>query len=324
MVSAVQFIVALVLLSKLLPSWQVQLKLSIASLFEHAMTKDIGEGEWVHSIRGLFLEVLLPLLEMGGTLLLFSLAANFAITKMGFSLKRLTPKFTNFNPISRFRELPSRNLSSVAEAAILLALLAVTIFSFVRQNINDLLRMPFQSVPVAAAQIGGFLQGLLWKAAALFVVFGSVDLFRQYRKHMSGLRMSKQEIREEHKRTEGDPQLKARIRRLRRDLLRRQMMREVPKAAAVIVNPTHFAVAIRYEAETMPCPVVVAKGKNWLALRIRQIATEHQVPIIENPPLARALYEAIDVGRAIPPEFYKAIAEILAYIYRLMGSKLPT
>jgi flagellar biosynthesis protein FlhB len=323
-VSAVQFIVTLVLLEKLLPSWQGQLKLSIASLFEHAMTKDIGETEWIHSIRSVLLDALLPLLKMGGTLLLFSLAANFAMTKMGFSLKRLTPKFTNFNPISRLRELPSRNLSSVAEAAVLLILLAVTMFSFVRENTTALLRMPFESVPTAAAQIGAFLQALLWKAAALFVVFGSVDLFRQYRKYMSGLRMTKQEIREEHKRNEGDPQLKTRIRRLRRDLLRRQMMREVPKATAVIVNPTHFAVAIRYEVETMPCPVVVAKGKNWLALRIRQIATEHQVPIIENPPLARALYQAIDVGRAIPPEFYKAIAEILAYIYRLMGRKLPT
>ena len=146
-----------------------------------------------------------------------------------------------------------------------------------------------------------------------------LDLFREQRKYNDRLRMSKQEIKDEHKRNEGDPQTKGRIRRLRRDLLRRQMMREVPKATAVVVNPVHFAVAIRYDSDSMACPVVVAKGKNWLALRIRQLAVENEVPVIENPPLARALYEAIEVGRAISPEFYKAIAEILAYVYRMMG-----
>jgi flagellar biosynthetic protein FlhB len=134
--------------------------------------------------------------------------------------------------------------------------------------------------------------------------------------------MSKEEVREESKRNDGDPQMKARIRRLRRDFLRKRMMQDVAKATAVVVNPTHFAVAIRYEVESMASPVVVAKGKNWLALRIRQIAVENQIPVIENPPLARALYGAVEVGRAISPEFYKAIAEILAYVYRIMGRGL--
>ena len=135
--------------------------------------------------------------------------------------------------------------------------------------------------------------------------------------------MSKQDIKQENKRNDGDPHVKQRIRRLRRELLRRRMMQQVPQATAVVVNPTHFAVAIRFDSETMSSPVVVAKGKNWLALRIRQVAIESQVPIIENPPLARALYGAVDVGSSISPEFYKAIAEILAYVYRLMGRKLP-
>jgi flagellar biosynthetic protein FlhB len=100
------------------------------------------------------------------------------------------------------------------------------------------------------------------------------------------------------------------------------MMQDLAKATAVVVNPTHFAVAIRYEIESMSSPVVVAKGKNWLALRIRQVAVENQIPVIENPPLARALYDAVEVGRAISPEFYKAIAEILAYVYRIMGRGL--
>ena len=167
------------------------------------------------------------------------------------------------------------------------------------------------------------VESLLWKACAVFMIFGAIDLFRSYRKHMSGLKMSKEEIKQENKQNEGDPHIRSRIKRLRRDLLRRQMMKDVPTATAVIVNPTHYAVAIKYDAETMPCPVVVAKGKNWLALRIRQVATQHEVPIIENPPMARALYGAIDVGRAVPPEFYRAMAEILAYIYKMMGRDVP-
>jgi flagellar biosynthetic protein FlhB len=117
--------------------------------------------------------------------------------------------------------------------------------------------------------------------------------------------------------------MKARIRRIRRDLLRHQMMKEVPKATAVIVNPTHYAVALRYSMDSMATPVVVAKGKNYLALRIRQRAMEHQVPIIENPPLARALYGSVDVGQEIPANLYRAVAEILAYVYKLMNGRLP-
>ena len=116
--------------------------------------------------------------------------------------------------------------------------------------------------------------------------------------------------------------MKARIRRLQRDVLRRRMMKEVPTATAVIVNPTHFAVAIRYDLDTMAAPLVVAKGKNYLALRIREKAIENQVPIIENPPLAQALYKSVEVGQEIPPHLYRAVAEILAYIYRLMNGRL--
>ena len=171
--------------------------------------------------------------------------------------------------------------------------------------------------------LGGALMQLFWKAAGLFMVFGAVDLFRQMRRHQQDLRMSKQEIREEMKDVEGNPQMKSRIRRIQRDRARRRMMQEVPKATAVVVNPTHFAVAIRYHMESMAAPLVVAKGKNYLALRIRQRAVENQVPIIENPPLAQALYKSVDVGQEIPPHLYRAVAEILAYIFKLMNGRMP-
>jgi flagellar biosynthesis protein FlhB len=130
--------------------------------------------------------------------------------------------------------------------------------------------------------------------------------------------MTKQEVRDEAKETEGNPQIKGRIRRIQRDLARRSMMKEVAKATAVIVNPTHYAVAILYEMESMAAPRVLAKGKNYLARRIRELALEHAVPIIENQPLAQALYKSVEVGQEIPAHLYRAVAEVLAYIFKLM------
>ena len=179
------------------------------------------------------------------------------------------------------------------------------------------------ALPISSlARVGLTLETLLWRAAGLFLLIGVIDLLWQRHRYMKQLKMSKQEIREESKESEGNPQIKARVRRIQRDMARKQMMKEVAKATAVVVNPTHYAVALRYLPEAPGAPRVVAKGKNFLAARIRQRAIEHQVPIVENPPLARALYSAVDVGHEIPAHLYRAVAEILAYIQRMLG-KLP-
>jgi flagellar biosynthetic protein FlhB len=190
-----------------------------------------------------------------------------------------------------------------------------------RDHLDQYVTMPLRSPGAGARYLAGSLETLLWKASAAFLLFGFVDLFRQRRRYMRDLRMSKQEIKDELKEVEGNPQMKARIRRIRRDLLRRRMMQQVAKATAVIVNPTHYAVAIRYEMASAGAPVVVAKGKNFLALRIRQRAVENQVPLIENPPLAQALYHTVEVGQEIPANLYRAVAEVLAYIFRLMHGR---
>jgi flagellar biosynthesis protein FlhB len=320
---AVQFIAFVAVTGKLLPGWFGQLENSMRRLFTDTLTRDIGAAEWPSLLEGVLAETLIPLLLLGAILLTVTVAAHLSLTRFGFSLDRLAPQLSRLNPAARWRDLPAQNLKSAVEAVLLLGALSLAVKSFWTEHAALLFRLPFEGVRPAASEAGGLIEGLLWKASALFVVFGAFDLMQQYRKYMSGLRMTREEVREENKRNEGDPQIKQRIRRLRRELLRRQMMQAVPKATAVVVNPTHFAVAIRYEMESMSSPIVVAKGKNWLALRIRQVAARNEVPIIENPPLARALYGAVEVGRAISPEFYKAIAEILAYVYKLMGRRLP-
>jgi flagellar biosynthesis protein FlhB len=264
-----------------------------------------------------------PLLAGAALVWLAGLAAQLGITGFGLAGGRLAPDLSRLNPISKLRDLPSQNLTSAMEALVLLPVLGFSLSAVLTSQGPQLMSLPAAPLKLGVQLLGASVADLLWKAAGVFVVFGAWDLLRQRRKHLQSLRMTKQEVRDEHKESEGNPEIKARIRRLRRELLRRRMMAEVPAATAIVVNPTHFAVAIRYSASAMAAPKVVAKGKNWLALRIREVGLRHQVPIVENPPLAQALYKSVEVGQEIPPHLYRAVAEILAYLYRLMNGHLP-
>jgi len=196
--------------------------------------------------------------------------------------------------------------------------MAFAVYTIARANLTNYAGLARVGVWPALIVIGGSLKDLLWKAAFFFLIIGGLDFLRVNRRHNKSLRMSKQEVREELKETEGNPQIKGRIRRIQRDLARRVMMKKVAEATAVIVNPTHYSVAIQYEIQSMAAPRVLAKGKNYLARRIRELALQHEVPIIENQPLAQALYKSAEVGQEIPPDLYRAVAEVLAYIFKLM------
>jgi flagellar biosynthesis protein FlhB len=259
-----------------------------------------------------------PLLWMGGCLTAVSLAAQLGSTRLGLSLKNLAPDPKRLNPLQKIQNVPRQNSAAFLQALVFLPLLALAVYKIESGNLAAFADLAREGLLPALRVVSGSFRDFLWKAAALFCAIGLLDLVRVYRRHYKSLRMTKLEIRDELKETEGNPQIKSRVRRLQRDLARRNMMKEIPNATAVIVNPTHFAVAIRYQMEDMAAPRVLAKGKNYLALRIRQIAVDHQVPIVENAPLAQALYKSADVGQEIPPHLYQAVAEVLAYIYKLM------
>lgn len=261
---------------------------------------------------------------LGAVLVLSILAvcAHLVVTKAGVSFQLLAPNVDRLNPGPRLRSAFSQGVHAAWVAAVLLPLFALALWAAVAGQLDAFLRLPLGGLQTALQQIGGAMKDLLWKGAAVFLVMGSLDWLRQARRHANALKMTKQEIRDELKEAEGNPQIKARIRRIQRELLRRRMMAQVPSATAVVVNPTHYAVALRYEMESAGAPLVVAKGKNYLALRIKQKAQEHQVPIVENPPLAQALYQSVEVGQEIPPHLYRAVAEVLAYIYRVMQGRL--
>ncbi|HUJ23032.1 MAG TPA: EscU/YscU/HrcU family type III secretion system export apparatus switch protein [Bryobacteraceae bacterium] len=303
--------------------WLGEARHTARFLIGRAFGSDLRTPDLIHMGRSLVLSLFLPLVWAGGLLILVTLAAQMVVTRFGLSAKRLAPDFKRLNPLSRLRELPRQNVPALIQAVLLLPLFGASVYFICRDRLAEFMVLPMQGVEAGARQIGASLSSLLWRGAGLFLVFGLIDLARQRRRYMQDLRMTRQEVREEFKETEGNPQLKMRIRRLMRDRIRRAMMKEVPKATAVIVNPTHYAVAIRYQMEWTSAPKVVAKGKNYLALRIRQRALEHQVPLIENPPLAQALYKSADIGQEIPAHLYRAVAEVLAYIYRLMHGRLP-
>jgi flagellar biosynthesis protein FlhB len=303
--------------------WVVAVHRSLSLLLNHALEPRLDPKFILYLSLDLVKETLLPLGILGGVLVLVTVAAQLLVTRFGVSLKKLSPDIKRLSPLNRLRELPKQNIPALFQALIMLPVFGAAVYFLVRDNFDALLSLPLKNVTAGAAQVGATLESLLWKASFLFVVFGLVDLFRQKRRYQQELRMSKQEIRDEMKEVEGNPLMKARIRRIRRDMARRRMMQEVPTATAVVVNPTHYAVALKYSLNAQGAPRVVAKGKNYLALRIRQKAVEAGVPLIENPPLAQALYKSVEVGQEIPASFYRAVAEILAYIYRLMNGRLP-
>jgi flagellar biosynthetic protein FlhB len=320
---SIQFLGFVTLLSAFGAAGVIRIAQLMRSLLGQAFSMQITPTSLSTLAGHVVATALVPLLVSGGVLVALVVFAQLATTRLGVSLHKLTPDFARLNSFKKLSSLPSQNLFSLAQALALLVLVGFVVYYELSENLNALLELPWLAPRAAMARVGGILGTLMWRAAALFLLVGVADLLWQRRRYNQQLRMSKQEIREESKEQESSPHVKMRIRRIQRDLARRKMMTEIPTATAVIVNPTHYAVAIRYSVDAPGAPRVVAKGKNYLAQRIRKKAIENQVPIVENPPLARALYASVDVGQEIPGHLYRAVAEVLAYIYKLMNGRIP-
>jgi flagellar biosynthesis protein FlhB len=324
MVTAGQFLAFVMISAAYFPGWMAGMKALVRESLEAAFRGELDATRLPGIASAMMQRAFVPLSVLAGASVLTTLAVQLAVTRLGFSFKKFQPDFSRFQPVKKVQQIVSQGPSAVLQAAVMLVVFSGTIYLIAKQNAEIFLSLPFASLEIGLTKVAGSFKELLWKAAGVFLVFGLVDLFRQQRKYTKGLRMSKQEVRDEAKDMEGNPHVKGKIKRLRRDLARRRMMKEVPTATAVIVNPTHFAVALKYRHDSMNTPVVVAKGKNYLALRIRKLAIENNVPLVENPPLAQALYKSVDVGREIPPNLYRAVAEVLAYIYKLTNLRRQT
>ena len=289
-------------------------------LMRQAFTQDpVTPSNLVQLYGKLIFPTFLGVLGMGAVLMLLAMGTQLASTGFGLAVKQLAPDLKRLNTFSRVKQLPKENAGGALRALLLMAIVAFLLYGRVRDQLGELSNLAGGSLDNGVNHAASLVKDVVWQIALVLIAFGVVDLFRQRQKFRTQMRMTKQEIRDEMKNVEGNPQMKHRIRRLQRDAARKSMMKAVPKATAIIVNPTHFAVAIHYEMNSRAIPSVVAKGKNYLAQLIRQRAIEHEVPIIENKPLAQALYHSVEIGQEIPPDLYRAVAEVLAHIYRTLN-----
>lgn len=253
-----------------------------------------------------------------GMIMVAGVGASLLQSGWVFSSEPMKPKFSKIDPGKGLKRMFSAK-SAVELIKSILKLLIIGIIGYV--TLKDQVSLTPYLVNGTPGQIITFIASLGYKVsmrvAFVLIILAAFDFAFQKFQYEKQLRMTKQEIKEEYKRTEGDPMVKSRIRSIQRERARKRMLAEVPNADVIVTNPTHYAVALKYDPEKGAAPIVVAKGARLIAQRIKEIAREHHVPVIENKPLARGLFAAVEVGAAIPYEMYKAVAEVLAYVYRL-------
>ncbi len=251
-------------------------------------------------------------------LVIVAIIAPLSVGGLLFSLQSIKPNLGKLNPISGFKRLFSlRIFSELFKSILKVVLIAFAAALFLIHQFPNMLALPSMYLNNALSQV---MQLLIY--ASLLIVLALIpmvgfDIFYQIWSNLKKLKMSKQEVKDEFKEQEGNPQIKGRIRQMQQAMARRRMMKDVPKANVIVTNPTHYAVALQYDEKTMSAPKILAKGTDNIASRIKQIAQEHQIPQLEAPPLARALYRHGEIGKSIPAELYAAVAQILAWVYQL-------
>jgi len=260
--------------------------------------------------------IVIPLLVV---FLAIGVASNFIQIGVIFSGEPIKPKLSKINPIKGFKNkfFSIRSLQTLIKTILILLVIGFASYRAIRRELPVFPPLIDHDTSVIVLTYFRSILHLLWDVLWVFIIIAIADYTFQKWQHTKDLMMSKQEVRDEMKHIEGNPLIKSRIRSIQLHMARRRMMREVPKADVVITNPTHLAVALHYERGKMIAPVVLAKGAGVVAEKIKSIARSSSVPIVENKPLARALFTSVNIGESIPEQWYKSVAEVLAYVYRL-------
>ncbi len=286
-------------------------------VFSHFSTADITLLDLQVLFINLTMVLLKTTLPVMVAILVVSVAVNFLQVGVIFSLEPLIPSLEKINPLSGLQRMFSlRSLVELVKSVFKILIIGFFIYRFMVKQAENIPQLISADLMDTLQLTASMTLDLAFQIGGVILVLAALDYFYQWWQHNQSIKMSKQEVKEEYKQTEGDPLIKGKIRERQRALAMRRMMQEVPKATAVVTNPTHYAVAIKYD-KSMSAPQVVAKGQDFLAERIKTLARENGVTIIENKPLARALFSTVEVGDIIPPELYQAVAEVLAYVYRL-------
>ncbi len=280
------------------------------------------------SIMELFLGMIILLTKTALPVMLgimvIALGINFFQVGFVISTEKLEPKLDNLNPINGFgRIFSKRSLVEMFKSLFKIMVIGFFLYLYLKDEIPFMPYFISYDLGHSLAEIADKIFTMAFQVIAVIMVLAAADYAYQQWQTTQDLMMTKQEVKDEYKQTEGDPQIKGKIKQKQRQMAMSRMMQEVPKADVIITNPTHFAVALLYE-KGMPAPKIVAKGQDLVAQRIKDIARENNVTIVENKPLARALYQTVEIGDFVPQELYQAVAEILAYVYKLKKKKIPS
>lgn len=294
----------------------------LLQMFRQSLTDQALMNISEKTIHTMFIELTLEAIKTAGPIMLVAfiaaVASNYLQIGFLFSAEAMQPKLERINPLKGLKRIYSlRAIVELVKSVLKITLTAGVGFVFLWLERDKLLSLSQMGVADAAGMVGNLAIEMGLSASVVLIFISILDYVYQRYDHEKNLRMSKKEVKDEHKKMEGDPQIKQKIKEKQRQMSMRRMMQEVPDADVVITNPTHYAIALKYDGEQMDAPAVIAKGVDYMALRIKKIAEKNDVVMLENRPLARALYQQAEIGSAIPEAFFKAVAEILAYVYRL-------
>jgi flagellar biosynthetic protein FlhB len=266
-----------------------------------------------------FLVLSAPLL---GALVVAAVAANFVQVKALFAAEIIKPKFEKLNPLAGFKNIffSSRTYIELVKNLIKFGVIFWVLYSSIKGSMRAIIPIASMRLDQTAALAGSLISGLLYKVGVVFLILGGADYMIQKKLHMKNMMMSKEEVKQEYKEQEGDPHVKHMRKHLFEQLMHESVAHNVPKATAVIANPTHLAIALRYDEAAMQAPTVTAKGQDSMALRIIEIAKEHKVPVVRNIGLAHTLFD-LEIGHEIPEDMYEAVAEILNFVYQLAATE---
>lgn len=294
----------------------------VRARFRSLPTGELGTAEWCSLLNAAALQIVTVLAPVLGALLAAALLANYL--QVGFMLTPvvLSPKWDRLNPLSGLKRIFSMHgWVELLKAAAKLALTGAIVWGDLKKQVPGLIAFSGEPLSVSLDASVALFWSVCWKIGGAFLVLGAADYAWKRYEFTRKQRMTRQEVRDEMKESEGDPQIKGKQRSRHRKLARTRMAAEVAKADVVTINPTHYAVALRYDPQKMRAPRVVAKGQRWWAKLIVGIARRHRVPVIQNKLVTRTLYKMVEVGQEIPPNLYRAVAEILAALYRLRTHK---
>ena len=298
---------------------------AFAIALSHAGSK---EPVTVRSAFGLFFHAALPY----STFILLAFAAALGLAVLAnvlqfgllFAPKLIVPKFSKLNPLTGFQRIffSPQTLVQLAKQLLKLAVVVVICWMAVKDNLTMFYALAHASPHDIVLSVEGIVYGIGVRVGALLLILGIADYIWERRRLENSLKMSKTEVRDESRQSEGNPEAKSALRQRQRQMARKRMMAAVPKATVVVTNPTHFAVALQWDELAMDAPVLTAKGADLIAKRIRELAAEHDVPILENPPLARTLYANVELDSPVPPDLYAAVAQVIAFVYKLRNKTI--